>query len=114
MHGFLFCFVFFFAALYIVCMNVFVCLTVHVGEMKIYLIFVSVKPAKVYSVFAMANKTSIHLKWSVEKINWPQLFRIRYTVTPVRDQNPDWQVQKLNINWSILYISNINHFVIYF
>lgn len=50
-----------------------------------------VKPAKVYSVFAMANKTSIHLKWSVEKINWPQLFRIRYTVTPVRDQNPDWQ-----------------------
>lgn len=50
-----------------------------------------VKPAKVYSVSAMANKTSIHLKWSVEKINWPQLFRIRYTVTPVRDQNPDWQ-----------------------
>lgn len=58
------------------------------------MIFVSVKPAKVYSVSAMANKTSIHLKWSVEKINWPQLFRLRYTVTPVRDQNPDWQVTK--------------------
>lgn len=71
------------------------------------MIFVSVKPDKVYSVSAMANKTSIHLKWSVEKINWPQLFRIRYTVTPVRDQNPDWQVRKLIVNCSILYVSLI-------
>ncbi|XP_061175053.1 uncharacterized protein LOC133184166 isoform X2 [Saccostrea echinata] len=50
-----------------------------------------VKPAKVHSVSALANKTSIHLKWSVEKPYQPQLFRIRFVTTSDLDQNPPWK-----------------------
>lgn len=49
------------------------------------MIFVLVKLVKVYLVFVMVNKIFIYLKWSVEKINWFQLFRIRYIVIFVRD-----------------------------
>ncbi|XP_062583743.1 uncharacterized protein LOC134245486 [Saccostrea cucullata] len=50
-----------------------------------------VKPAKVQPVSALANKTSIHLKWSVEKPYQPQLFRIRFVTTSDLKQNPPWK-----------------------
>ncbi|XP_056018894.1 protogenin-like isoform X2 [Ostrea edulis] len=50
-----------------------------------------VKPAKVHSVSAEANRSSIHLKWSVEMKFQPQLFRIRYAINPNFHQNPVWK-----------------------